>query len=327
MPAVGSFPRSVGVIDVPLADIPIANALGIFSPAITLVLYAIIAAATGRDFDTETAFTTVAILGMVTHPANMVMTIVPRGVAAFAGFSRIQDFLLRPSLNDRRVDIGLTAARSTGSTTPHPAISIRDLSLGHKVPILENVSINVARGSLTMISGPVGSGKSTLLRAILGEIAPTQGSVELSTKRISYCAQRPWLPSGTVENVIKGFSDIDDDQWYQQVVEACCLTQDLDSLPDRDSTEIGSRGLNLSGGQRQRLALARAVFSRCDIALLDDTFSALDGTTERQVFHNLLRPEGLFRRIQSTVVLITSSCESASPILTQICRTRPPDFS
>lgn len=86
-----------------------ANALGMFAPVITIVL-----AAKGeglglggsgdgkKGLDTETAFTAVAILGMVTHPANMVMTIVPRIVAAFASFERVQAFLTDESRSDER---------------------------------------------------------------------------------------------------------------------------------------------------------------------------------------------------------------------------------
>ncbi|OIW22995.1 putative ABC transporter [Coniochaeta ligniaria NRRL 30616] len=288
-----------------------ANALGIFSPAITLVLYAVLAAATGRNFDTETAFTTVAILGMITHPANMVMTIVPRGVAAFAGFTRIQDFLLRPSLDDRRAELHATstlgASSGPASSQACPAISIHNLTIGDKVPILEDVNITVAPGSLAIISGPVGSGKTSLLRAILGETAPIQGSVALSTKRIAYCAQRPWLSNGSIKEVICGYTDHYDEQWYRQIVDACCLAHDFGSLPDGDNTQVGSRGLNLSGGQRQRVALARAVYTRPEIALLDDAFSALDGKTEDQVFNNLFGEDGIFRKLNTTVVLVTSS--------------------
>ncbi|KAB5513252.1 ABC transporter-like protein [Coniochaeta sp. 2T2.1] len=288
-----------------------ANALGIFSPAITLVLHAVIAASTGHDFDTETAFTTTAILGMVTHPANMVMTIVPRGVAAFAGFARIQNFLLRPSLDDHRNEVPTASISGTASSIvsvePSPAITITNLTIGDMVPILANVSINTAEGSLTIISGPVGSGKSSLLRAILGQVAPILGSVGLSTRRIAYCAQRPCLPSGSMKDVIIGYSDIHDEQWHRQVIEACCLTEDLGSLAEGANTQIGSRGVNLSGGQRQRVALARAVYARCEIVLLDDIFSALDGKTEQQVFGNLFGATGLFRRLKTTVLLVTSS--------------------
>ncbi|EED19894.1 oligomycin resistance ATP-dependent permease yor1, putative [Talaromyces stipitatus ATCC 10500] len=161
-----------------------ANALGIFSPAITLVISALISVARGGRLDTETAFTTIAILSMVTHPANMVMTIVPRVVAAFAGFERIQAFLLQPSLQDTRQIL-------QEETQSSPAIQIRDVQIGHESVVLQNINIEVAPGSFTIISGPTGSGKSNLLRAILGEVTPTQGSISLSTRNIAYCAQKP----------------------------------------------------------------------------------------------------------------------------------------
>lgn len=188
------------------------------------------------------------------------MTIVPRVVAAFAGFERIQAYLLRPSLNDQRGTLPRSTTQSVSwdptdgqLAKPSPAMQIKNLSLGSKLPILRNVNIEVTPGSVTFISGPVGSGKSALLHAIIGEMTPTHGSISLSTKRIGFCAQRPWLPSGNIKEAILGVSDVGDSQWYQQVVKACCLAQDFESLPTGDITEIGSRGLNLSGGQRQRV--------------------------------------------------------------------------
>lgn len=225
-----------------------------------------ISGARGENLDTETAFTTMAILGMVTHPANMVMTFVPRVVAAFSGFERIQTFLLRPSLpSNRRTLSGATPNKvswnsTSGCLTKNSlAIQICQLRIGHKQALLENINIEVAATSLVIISGPTGSGKSTLLRAILGEVVPAHGSISLSTRQIAYCAQRPWLPSGTIKEVICGATGIysaslqDHESWYHEVTNACCLARDFDSLPDRDQTQIGSRGLNLSGGQRQRV--------------------------------------------------------------------------
>lgn len=240
-----------------LADNFTANALGIFSPAITLVIFAIISGARGQKLDTETAFTTIAILSMVTHPANMVMTIVPRVVGSFASFERIQSFLLRPVLHDDRGNLPKVIHGSQelvpGLTSPDPAIVLHQVRIGHKQPILDNLNLKVAPGSTTIISGPVGSGKTTLLRTILGEIKLAHGLVKISTREVAYCAQRPWLPSGTIREVIHGMSDRIDNKWYDEVTRICCFTHDFDSLPEGDETEIGSRGLNLSGGQRQRV--------------------------------------------------------------------------
>ena len=238
----------------------IANALGMFSPAITIVVFAVISRARGRSLDTETAFTTIAILGMITHPANMVMTIVPRAVASFAGFERIQTFLLRPSVSDQRSLIpskkvlsSSSKVMTTWSTNIHPAIQIQQLRLGNEQVILQNIDIEVDQGSIAILSGPTGSGKSTLLRAVLGEFPLSEGSIGVSTQRIAYCSQKPWLPSGSIREVIQNSTHLNTDDWYNKVIDVCCLNHDIDSLSDGDKSQIGSSGLNLSGGQRQRV--------------------------------------------------------------------------
>ncbi|KAI0127391.1 putative ABC transporter [Xylariales sp. AK1849] len=287
-----------------------ANALGIFAPTITLVMFAVISAANSLSLETETAFTTIAILSMVTHPANMIMTFVPRVVAALSVFDRIQVFLLLPPLQVSRRSL----PKATQLRTPGPAIQLSQVRIGHPHVILENLNIDIAAEKLTVISGPTGSGKSTLLRVILGEAIPALGSVSLSTRQIAYCAQRPWLPNGTIKEVTCGIIDIrgsgyrDYEEWYNEVITICSLTHDIDILPDGDQTQVGSRGLNLSGGQRQR-ALARALFARCDVVLLDDTFSGLDGETEQTVFSNLFGPSGSLRRLGTTVVLVSNSAQ------------------
>ena len=219
--------------------------------------------ARGDRLDTETAFTTIAILSMITHPANMVMTIVPRGVAAFAAFERIQAFLVRLSpkvdpeiLPTAEVSFHVEPNRRRLSKT---AVLFCQVTIGHRQALLNDVNIEVAAGSLTIISGPTGVGKSTLLRAVLGEVLPFSGSISVSERRIAYCAQKTWLPNGTVKQAIHGASyqgstsDHDGDIWYREVIEMCCLSHDFDSLRDGEKTQIGSRGLNLSGGQRQRV--------------------------------------------------------------------------
>ncbi|KAI0973805.1 putative ABC transporter [Xylaria arbuscula] len=293
-----------------------ANALGIFSPAVILVLFSLLSAAKGRSLDSETAFSTMTVLPLITHPANMVMTIVPRAVGAFTGLKRIQAYLLQPSLQDNREALPTNATSkpslgvsSSRRTEVGPAIQIQQLTIGHKQTILENINIELAVMSFNIISGPTGSGKSTLLRAILGEVAPAQGSISLSTRRIAYSSQRPWLPNGTIREAICGVNQDFNESWYQEVTNMCCLDHDFNSLPDGDRTQIGSRGLNLSGGQRQRLALARALFARCDILLLDDTFSGLDGETEQIIVENLFGATGLIQRLKTTVVLVSNSSQ------------------
>lgn len=229
-----------------------ANALGIFSPPLTLITFAALAALRGQRLDVETAFTTMAILGMVTHPANMVMTMVPRAVSALAGFDRMQSYLLQPHLEDHRncnAEI-LTSEKKVANIVDGSSISVKNLSIGST---LTDVSFDIQTFSIAVITGRTGGGKTSLLRTLLGEIPPTKGSVNVSTTKVAYCCQDPWLPSGSIREVISGSIEPSDEAWYSQVIDACCLGHDLEILHDGSLTQVGDRGLNLSGGQRQRI--------------------------------------------------------------------------
>ncbi|KAI0176465.1 ABC transporter [Hypoxylon sp. FL1284] len=288
-----------------------ANALGMSAPVLTLVLYAILANMRGVKLDTETAFTTIAILIMVTHPANMVMTIIPRAIASFASFERIQDFLLEPSRQDQRIEIPDSTECPEPRSVLRPAISLASLSVGGSRSALDNINLAVLQNSIVMCCGATAAGKTILVRSILGEI-PSTGTVVVSSKRIGYCAQIACLPNSSIKEIITSYAKEHvalDSEWYMSVVNACCLTEDIDALPGCDEYLVGSRGINLSGGQRQRLALARAIFARTDVIVLDDPFSALDGKTEADIVQNLLGPHGLLRNLGVTVLLISNSTQ------------------
>ena len=96
-----------------------------------------------------------------------------------------------------------------------------------------------------------------------------------------------------------------DEDWYNQVVYACALEDDLDILPAGDSTQIGERGINLSGGQKQRVSLARAIYQDCDIYLLDDPLSAVDPHVGKHIFDECI--VGLLKARNKTVILPTHS--------------------
>lgn len=174
-----------------------------------------------------------------------------------------------------------------------------------KKPTLSEINVQVPLSKLTLVVGPVGSGKSTLLRAFLGEVAIVAGSVKISSSEIAYCDQTPWLMNGTVRDSIIAFSPVDE-RWYQKVLDACALREDLVQLPRGDLTTIGSKGIVLSGGQSERISLARAVYAQKDVVILDDVFSGLDAHTESAIFHNLLGTHGILRQFKATVIIASS---------------------
>ncbi|KAK2591549.1 hypothetical protein QQS21_010769 [Conoideocrella luteorostrata] len=281
-----------------------ANALGLFAPVVTVVLFAVVAALRGERLDTNTAFTTIAVLALVTHPANMIMTIVPSVVGSLANIDRIQCFLLERPRDDCR-KIRADGDEGVEVNVDDVTVKFKDKTTSN----LEKVSLKLPQHSITICAGPTGCGKTTLAKVILGEVSPTQGTVASKHARIGYCDQRAWIPTGTIRDIICAFGETIDEKKYKNVLSICCLDYDLARLSDGDKTVVGSRGVNISGGQRQRLALARLVYSGASIAVLDDTFSALDGTTESQLIENLLGPQGWFRKAKITAFVITNSAQ------------------
>ena len=142
-----------------------------------------------------------------------------------------------------------------------------------RVHVLSKIDLEISRGSLCMVVGKVGTGKTSLLHAMLGELIKLEGEVRINGA-ISYASQSAFIMNCSLRDNITFGAPYDED-WYNQVIYACALEDDLDILPAGDTTQIGERGINLSGGQKQRVALARAVYQDVDIYLLDDPLSAV----------------------------------------------------
>uniref|UniRef100_A0A3B3ZX39 ABC-type glutathione-S-conjugate transporter n=1 Tax=Periophthalmus magnuspinnatus TaxID=409849 RepID=A0A3B3ZX39_9GOBI len=163
------------------------------------------------------------------------------------------------------------------------------------------INVRVPRGSLVAVVGNVGSGKSSLLSAMLGETEKRNGSVTVKGS-VAYVPQQAWIQNATVQdNITFGREKLK--TWYNRVLEACALLPDLDILPAGDATEIGEKGLNLSGGQKQRVSLARAVYRKADVYLLDDPLSAVDAHVGQHIFDKVIGPKGVLR--DKTRVLVT----------------------
>ncbi|KAG0437098.1 hypothetical protein HPB47_017606 [Ixodes persulcatus] len=121
--------------------------------------------------------------------------------------------------------------------------------------------------------------------------------------RIAYTPQVADIFNMTIRDNIVFGSKFDDIR-YARVLNACELIQDMRTLPAGDMTQVSERGETLSGGQKQRIALARAAYSRSDIYLLDDPFSALDSKVAENVFEKVLGERGILR--QKTRILVTN---------------------
>ncbi|KAI1776970.1 ABC transporter [Hypoxylon cercidicola] len=165
---------------------------------------------------------------------------------------------------------------------------------------LKDISIDFVEGGLNVVTGQSGSGKSTLLMSILGETILETGTITCP-KDIGYASQSPWLQNETIrENIL--FNSPFEQVRYDRVINACGLPIDFNEFPERDGTEVGENGASLSGGQKSRVALARALYSKASVILLDDVFSALDAKTSALLWEEAFCGDLLKGR---TVVLVT----------------------
>jgi ABC-type multidrug transport system fused ATPase/permease subunit len=192
---------------------------------------------------------------------------------------------------------------------------------------LRNLNLEFPNNSLSVISGPTGSGKSLLLAAILGESAVLGGYIRVPKApppdqrfdskataanwiiptAICFISQNPWIENATIkDNVLFGLPF--DAVRYEKVLRACALSADLALLEDGHDTEVGAQGITLSGGQKWRLTLARVLYSRAGIMVIDDVFSALDAHVGKYVFANALLGELAKGRTRILVTHHVSLC-------------------
>jgi ABC-type multidrug transport system fused ATPase/permease subunit len=284
----------------------------IIAPALTFTVYAAQAMAQGKaSISTAQAFTSLSIITLLTDPTAKLLSAIPSTASTLGCFDRIQKFLVLNQRADRRQTTPDGERRegvNTGAIVVDQ-VELRPAPLAEDV-VLQDVSFSIPRGSLSMLVGTIGSGKSTLLRAILGENSPERGIVAVRSNRIAFCAQTPWLPNLTIRQAICGRRDLSldfDEEWYQTTLHACDLNRDLAGLMDGDETQIGSGSTVLSGGQKHRIALARALYARPEIVILDDVLGALDAKTKRTVADRIFGKAGLLRKLNATCLFATHS--------------------
>jgi ATP-binding cassette subfamily C (CFTR/MRP) protein 4 len=205
---------------------------------------------------------------------------------------RFQEFLLSDrqtlSTSDKII---LTSHQSLNQSRESSGVFLRNVSVkwDSSMPnyVLKEATFTAKSNELVAVVGTAGSGKSTLLQVILKEITILNGDVVVGGS-LSYAPQQPWIFTGSVKDNIL-FGEPLDKQKYQEVVRVCCLEYDLSLFPHGDKSLVGERGMLLSGGQKARIGLARAVYRKADIYLLDDPLSAVDAHVANQIFYGCIR--------------------------------------
>lgn len=243
----------------------------------------------GMPIGDLTAFLTYIIqILLAVLMATMMFVMVPR---AAASAQRIQAVLeQQPTIVDR-----------PGALTAVPArglIEFRDVEFRYphaEEPVLSHVTFTAQPGQTTAIVGSTGSGKTTLISLIPRFYDVTDGAVLVDGvdvrditqqelwSHIGLVPQKSFLFSGTIaDNLRYGREDASDEELWQALEIAQARTF-VAEMPEGLAAPVAQGGANLSGGQRQRLAIARALVRRASIYVFDDSFSALDFTTDARL--------------------------------------------
>ncbi|KAF8530143.1 ABC protein [Hysterangium stoloniferum] len=295
-------------------------------PALAAILTFVTYSLSGNPLDPAVIFSSFSLFQLLRQP----LMFLPRGFSSIAdaqsAIKRLNTIFHAELINETafEVDPGLDIAlrvnnasfqwecrnglddmevKNTKKNIAHPAKNfqeeIRPISLAPFT--IKNLNMEIPRGRLSAIVGPVGSGKSSILLGLIGEMRRTGGSCTFGGS-VAYCAQSAWIRNGTLrDNILFGRQF--DKQRYWKVLQDSCLLPDLDALPDSDLSEIGEKGINLSGGQKQRVNIARALYHDSDIVIFDDPLSAVDAHVGKALFANAIL--GSLKAQGKTVILVT----------------------
>ncbi|KAL4734529.1 P-loop containing nucleoside triphosphate hydrolase protein [Aspergillus similis] len=249
----------------------------------------------------STAFTALSLFETLQNTICMLPEIITQFLDARVSLGRIAKFLGLEEHAD-----GRSPGNGNGISLDNATIAWPSSGMEAEDQVqfqLKDLNLEFPLHELSIISGRSGSGKSLLLQALIGEADIVKGAVavarpesdpEPATQQnwivkgmIAYVSQDPWIENATIRDSIL-FGLPFNPARYEDVLYSCALLPDLKVFPEGDKTDVGANGINLSGGQKWRLALARALYSRASILILDDIFSAVDAHVGRHLYEHVL---------------------------------------
>ncbi|KAL7808977.1 P-loop containing nucleoside triphosphate hydrolase protein [Trichoderma aethiopicum] len=300
----------------------------IFLAAASLAVYALL----HGNLSASVAFVSISIFKSLEATLSALPELLTASVDTLVSIRRIDKYLSGPEMK-KVVSDGPDVAFDNATISWPVDVETPD----EERFILKNVDLSFPSGELSVISGKTGTGKSLLLSAVLGEVdllegaiytPPTVSALDRNDHKahpgnwilpgsVAYVAQTPWLESASFrDNILFGLPYIE--ARYQKVIETCALKKDLEILADGDKTELGANGINLSGGQKWRVTLARAIYSRAEILVMDDIFSAVDAHVGRHIFEKCISGELCEGRTRILVTHHVALVESKAKYLVEL---------
>ncbi|KAJ6788322.1 hypothetical protein PWT90_10412 [Aphanocladium album] len=279
--------------------------LGFYAACRTAAPVAIISTAlykstTSDPWTVPEYFAIAAVTPLIAKSWRTLITSATVYLSKMEGFTRAQEFMQEPDSEHK--DRGNQPIRSDFKKR-----NLQLLQTSFSAPDSTSFRYRDLRfeaGKVTMVIGPKGCGKSSLLKALLGEIPLVSGNIVAPSGPIAYSAETSFVQNQTIRDNIVGQS-VFDPIWYQHVLHACTLQTEMERLPDADETMAGEGGSKILDF-RHLVSLARAVYAKHPVMLLDETFDYFEPEMADTILTRLFGPGGLLRN-KCTVVFTSST--------------------
>eukprot|EP00898_Chlorokybus_atmophyticus_P007059 jgi/Chlat1/7354/Chrsp59S06974 len=282
----------------------VAGVLFVLPVFVAVASFAMYAAVAKNEVTPATAFTAIALFGILRFPLAFLPFSFTQAIQAWVALKRLSKFLTAAEVQPRTAGKGLLGISVSNGNFKWTDAEEAPL-------VLKDVNVELPLGKLTAVIGPVASGKSSFLSALLGDMIPASSEATATidvaeNQRVAYVAQQAWIINATLrENVLMG--EEFNSEKYEAVIDACALRDDIKVMPAGDMTEIGEKGINISGGQKQRVSVARALYSNAQVILLDDPLSAVDAHVGKHIFDEVIIKR--MRKAGKTIILATNQVQ------------------